>query len=119
MDACRKPLCFVEYRRSGAGMEASMEDRLKGLRILVVDDNDDARRMLMVALDLEGALVTTARSGDEGYEVFQHLRPNVVVSDLSMPDGDGTEFVRKVRALEATLAGRVPAVAVTAYSTEL
>jgi CheY-like chemotaxis protein len=112
------PDAFGTFSLPERGRGGILSRQLEGLRSLVVDDNDDARRMLMIALDQYGARVTTAHSSAEGLEIFESLRPNVIVSDISMPGEDGHSFIANVRALEATRAGRVPAVAVTAYATE-
>src|SRR5438874_2444932 len=73
---------------------------LKGLRVLVVDDDADAREMLTMILEEAGADVTAASSADEAVAVFEGLRPAVVVSDIGMPGGDGYSLIRRLRALE-------------------
>lgn len=91
---------------------------LTGIRVLVVDDEADARYLLQAALVEGGALVATARSAAEGLEEMQRFRPDVLVSDIGMPDEDGYTFLRKVRALPADEGGAVPAIALTAYARE-
>jgi PAS domain S-box-containing protein len=91
---------------------------LKGLRVLVVDDDADAREMLTMMLEEAGADVTAASSADEAVAVFEGLRPAVVVSDIGMPGGDGYSLIRRLRALEGDCAGAIPAVALTAYARE-
>ena len=84
---------------------------LKGLRVLVVDDDADAREMLTMMLEEAGADVTAASSADEAVAVFERLRPAVVVSDIGMPGGDGYSLIRRLRALEGDGAAAIPAVA--------
>jgi CheY-like chemotaxis protein/two-component sensor histidine kinase len=91
-------------------------DRLDGLRILVVDDEQDTREMLKAGLGQCGAVVTTAGSVAEAIGEIQEAPPDVLISDIGMPDEDGYDLIRKVRALTAEGAGRVPAIALTAYA---
>jgi PAS domain S-box-containing protein len=89
---------------------------LKGLRILIVDDEDDAREMLRRLLEGCGAELFTARSAVEGLAQVEARLPDVLISDIGMPEVDGYEFLRRVRALPAAAGGRVPAVALTAFA---
>ncbi len=89
---------------------------LTGVRVLVVDDEPDARELLRAVLAEAGALVETARSAAEGLEVLQRFQPNVLVSDIGMPDEDGYAFLRRVRSLPR--GGAIPAIALTAYARE-
>lgn len=91
---------------------------LVGIRVLVVDDEADARDLLQAVLVEGGALVAAARSAAEGLEEFQRFRPDILVSDIGMPDEDGYTFLRKVRALPDADGGVVPAIALTAYARE-
>ena len=85
-------------------------------RVLVVDDESDAREILDETLTQFGAEVRTAASTSEGIDVFQHWRPDVLVADIGMPLEDGYELIRRVRALEQRQDRMIPAVAVTAYA---
>jgi len=87
---------------------------LAGVHVLVVEDTDDSREMLRVALEYCGALVTTAASAEEAKRVLATLRPHVLVSDIAMPD-DGLELIREVKTVAATKGLRIPAIAITAY----
>lgn len=95
-----------------------MSSRLQGLRILVVDDNDDGRLLLAVHLQLAGASVTAVAGVDEAMGVVRASVPDVIVSDLYMPAKDGIELVREVRTLEAGSARRIVAILVTGASEE-
>ncbi|HVS66553.1 MAG TPA: ATP-binding protein [Thermoanaerobaculia bacterium] len=91
--------------------------RLDGVRVLVVDDETDARRVLVMVLEQVGAIVTAVSSAREAIEVIPEARPDVLVSDLGMPDQDGFDLIRHVRdhGHDATA---LPAVALTAYVRE-
>jgi CheY-like chemotaxis protein len=91
-------------------------ERLDGLRILVVDDEEDARELLAAGLGQCGAEVVTASSAPEALEALAGGKFGVLVSDIGMPGEDGYELIRKVRALPSESGGRTPAVALTAYA---
>ncbi|HUF94302.1 MAG TPA: ATP-binding protein [Candidatus Limnocylindria bacterium] len=88
---------------------------LLGLRVLIVDDDRDTRRLLAATLGDMGAVVSTVGSTREAMESFVRDTPDVIVSDIRLPGEDGYAFIRKVRALPPERGGRTPAVAVTAY----
>jgi len=87
-----------------------------GLRVLVVEDSRDARDLIRAILEQCGAAVTTAASAAEALALFRRDPPDVLLSDIGMPDEDGYALVRAVRALPAERGGRTPAVALTAYA---
>jgi len=89
---------------------------LTGLRILIVDDDDDSRFYISTVLETDGAAVTSVTSAATALEILPHLRPHVLVCDIAMPGEDGYALIRKVRVLEASRGGRVPALALTAYA---
>jgi signal transduction histidine kinase/ActR/RegA family two-component response regulator len=88
---------------------------LDGVQVLVVDDDPDSLQVMGVMLTKQRANVQTVSSVAEALEVLQWYRPDVLVSDLAMPDEDGYALIRKVRALETPRDKRIPAVALTAY----
>ena len=90
---------------------------LSNLTIVVVEDHDDARRYLGLFLDRLGANVVVARNGFEGLEAIKNNRPNMVVSDIDMPEMDGFELLREIRALGSEAGGSVPVIAMTAFVT--
>jgi PAS domain S-box-containing protein len=100
-------------RRSSAPPRSGMLD---GLRVLVVDDDRDAREVLEEALTSVGGLVRAADSAADGLELVRSFRPNVIISDVGMPDEDGYSFMRHVRELGARQGGDVPSVALTGYA---
>jgi len=89
---------------------------LDGLRLLVVDDDRDAREVLEEALTGAGCSVRAADSAAQGLEVVQSFRPHVIVSDVGMPNEDGYSFMRHVRELGARQGGDVPSIALTGYA---
>jgi PAS domain S-box-containing protein len=89
---------------------------LDGLVVLVVDDEPDARELLQHFLESAGARTALAASVDDAMEVLSHAElPDIIVSDIGLPDRDGYEFMRRVRRLRGPVAD-VPAAAVTALS---
>jgi hypothetical protein len=85
--------------------------RLDGVRVLVVDDNTDTREMLATVLDEQGAVTAVAGSAAEAIASMLVTRPDVLVSDVGMPNEDGYSLLRKVRAIAP-----IPAIALTAYT---
>jgi two-component system CheB/CheR fusion protein len=90
--------------------------RLRDLRVLVVDDELDARELLSSILTDYGAEVKSCASAAEALQTLDEWQPDVLVSDIGMPREDGYTFMRKVRARDPERGGRIPAVAVTAYA---
>jgi signal transduction histidine kinase len=88
--------------------------RLDGLRVLLVDDEEDARDLVATMLASAGAVVTVAGSATEAWALLAHHLPDVLVSDIGMPGEDGHALLRKVRASPRLC--RLPALALTAYA---
>ncbi len=88
---------------------------LAGLRVLAVEDDESTLDALTELLSLRGAEVTPAASVNEALEILQELDPDVLVSDIGMPERDGYELIREIRALGHDAAD-LPAVAVTAFA---
>jgi PAS domain S-box-containing protein len=91
--------------------------RLRGVRVLVVDDRDDALELTALILRGEGADVKTATAARRAYEIVEGWRPDVLVSDLAMPDADGFMLLHGLRAALAAQGAPLPAVALSAYGT--
>lgn len=89
--------------------------RLDGLLILVVDDEIDSRQMLVQALTMFGATVITGSSAKEGLQEIEGKNPDILVSDIGMPEEDGYSLIRKVRDLPNEKSN-IPAIALTAFS---
>ena len=91
-------------------------ERLDGLKVLVVDDEADTRELLKVGLGRCGAEVWVASSAQEALEAIENAKPDLLISDIGMPDEDGYALIKRVRALSVESGGRVPAIALTAYA---
>jgi CheY-like chemotaxis protein len=91
---------------------------LEGVRVLVVDDQPDARELLSVVLSFAGAEVTTAGSVVEALNTLVELKPDVLISDIGMPEHDGFTLINRLRSLPKDVGGAIPAIALTAYATE-
>jgi len=90
---------------------------LDGVRVLLVDDDEDSRHVLGYVLEQGGAQVASCASGPEALAQWHGFAPTVIVSDIGMPEMDGHELIRRLRALEReTGRARTPAVALTAFA---
>ena len=99
--------------REEGGLEEA--PRLDGVRVLVVEDEADARHLLAAVLQKRGARVFMAASGAEALEMLERDRPDVLLSDIALQDQDGYDLIRKVRSLSPERGGRIPAAALTGY----
>lgn len=91
-------------------------DRLDGIRILIVDDEADTRELLKQGLEYCGATVRVVGSAAEALNAMMATVPDVLISDIGMPGVDGYDLIRQVRGLPAERGGKVPAIALTAYT---
>lgn len=89
---------------------------LNHLRILVVDDEADTRALLQATLSQRGASVKTAESAAEAFRLFEEWTPEILVSDIGMPDEDGYSLIGRIRSLGTEQGRQVPAIALTAYA---
>jgi signal transduction histidine kinase len=113
----------------GAHLESCANERqpasgepleLAGLSVMIVDDERDAREVLVAMLELRGAEVIAASSAAEAVEALAHATnvsmPDVLVSDIGMPGEDGYDLISKIRAMGPERGGNIPAIALTAYA---
>ncbi|SFI08254.1 hypothetical protein SAMN05421753_105153 [Planctomicrobium piriforme] len=100
----------------GAAIKLAAGVRISGLRVLVVDDEPDARLMVKRLLENHQAVVTLAATAGEALEALRHAAFDVLVSDIGMPREDGYSLIRKIRALDPSQGGHLPAIALTAYA---
>jgi PAS domain S-box-containing protein len=98
------------------GAVAAAAPRLEGLTVLVVDDEEDALLLVEELLCERGAKVTAVRSAPEALAALENSKPDVIVSDIGMPEMDGYALLRQIRALPVSRGGRTPAIALTAYA---
>jgi CheY-like chemotaxis protein len=89
---------------------------LTGLRILVVDDNLDARELLRLALTRHGAEVRIGATVRDALDILDQWQPDALVSDIGMPGEDGYDLIREVRSLPDDRGGQTPAIALTGYA---
>ncbi len=101
-------------RRAFASPAADVD--LRGVKVLVVDDEPDARELIRQLLQECHAEVHTASSAREGLATLQRLRPDLLLSDIGMPERDGYQLIRDVRRLAPDDGGRTPAIALTAFA---
>ncbi len=92
--------------------------RLKGLNVLLVDDDEDTLRLITAALSQGEAKVTAVSSAEAALETLKSLSPDVLISDIAMPNEDGYQLLAKVRALDLHRLRFLPVVAITAYARE-
>jgi CheY-like chemotaxis protein len=96
---------------------AQIETRseLENLQILVVDDQPDVCEILTVVLQGSGAKVTAVYSAAAAIKAIAQLQPDILISDIGMPDEDGYTLLGKIRNLDIKQGGQIPAIALTAY----
>ena len=93
-----------------------VSEELQGVTVLVVDDQPDARELIQRVLGDAGAFVHAAADADEAVRLVMLHKPDVLLSDIGMPDADGFELLRRLRALGSEQGGRLPAIALTAFA---
>ncbi|MBE9002467.1 response regulator [Nostoc sp. LEGE 12447] len=92
---------------------------LNGIHILVVDDETDSRDFIAFVLEQDEAIVTAVASGTEALQAIAQSIPNIIISDIGMPQMDGYMLMRQIRTLGLEQGGQIPAIALTAYAGEL
>jgi CheY-like chemotaxis protein len=112
-----RPDADLEAEAEGTRGEAPVAalPPLDGVSVLVVDDDADARTFVCELLEHHGATVVTSDSATDAMRRFRQLRPDVIISDLGMPDEDGYSLIKRVRSLTSHEGGDTPALALTAY----
>ena len=86
----------------------------KGLRLLVVDNDPDTRTLLTFLFEIDGAEIITAASAGDALEIMSFFKPDILISDIYLPDENGCSLLTKVRNLEAKRWRKIPAIALTA-----
>lgn len=112
------PLLNTEPERRQTYNLQQLDPDLTGIRVLAVDDDPDARELLMVLLTQYGAEVVTVASAVDVLAVLPSRKPDILISDIGMPQVDGYSLIQQVRALPAEQGGEIPAIALTAYARE-
>jgi CheY-like chemotaxis protein len=106
------PVMDVRLARGRAGALPSLD----GVSVLVVDDEKDARDVIIAILEQRGARTLEAASVEEALAKLEEERPDVLVSDIGLPEEDGYSLMRRIRALPREKGGAIPAAALTAYA---
>jgi signal transduction histidine kinase/CheY-like chemotaxis protein len=107
----------IEPALTQSGERAGVAE-LHGLRVLIVDDEADARQIIGAMIARMGAEVKTCESAREALQTLEEWRPDVLMSDIGMPGEDGYSLINKVRSLPSERGGHTPAAAFTAYARE-
>jgi PAS domain S-box-containing protein len=98
------------------GIESSTDQKLRNLRILIVEDDPDTQELLKTVLQQHGADVAAVNSATTALAKIGCLKPDVIISDIGMTGENGYELIRKIRSLAPEAGGHIPAVALTAYA---
>jgi len=107
---------FVPALAEDPEPEFERTSSLTGIEVLIVEDSEDTLALLSAIFGKEGAKVTTASSANAALESVKEKRPNLIVSDIGMPDTDGYEFLQHVKVLPGM--DEVPAIAISGYASE-
>ncbi|HEV2834010.1 MAG TPA: PAS domain S-box protein [Pyrinomonadaceae bacterium] len=110
------PLFAEQSKQQLAGADASAELKLKGHRILLVEDDQDTQELLKTVLQGHGAEVTVVSSTADAVREVQRLKPDVIISDIGLPGQNGYELITKIRSMKPEAGGHIPAIALTAYA---
>jgi PAS domain S-box-containing protein len=108
----------AERAPAAVSTDGPVRQTLGGLRLLIVDDEADAREVMRFMLERGGAQVRVADSAAQALDAIREERPDLLISDIGMPVEDGYVLVRRLRAMEEGLGRRLPAIALTAYASE-
>jgi PAS domain S-box-containing protein len=96
----------------------TQDQPLQGIQVLLVDDEPDARDLIVFVLQAAGAIVQATASVQEAFATLQQFRPDVLVSDIGMPEENGYSLMIKIRQQAPEAGGNIPAIALTAYARE-
>lgn len=98
--------------------KANLDLDFNGIKILIVDDEPDNLEFLKFVLETYGASVETATSAPEAFKLFLQDKPDLLISDIAMPEVNGHTLMRQIRALPPKKGAKIPAIALTAYAGE-
>nr|MDZ8039381.1 response regulator [Nostoc sp. CreGUA01] len=115
----RLPLIQQPLESKRDTSDSEICSNLNNVNILVVDDDADTREFIAFLLEQYGANVTAVASADQALATLKESLPDVLLSDIGMPDVDGCMFMRQLRTLPPERGGQIPAIALTAYAGEV
>ncbi|OUL20679.1 diguanylate cyclase [Nostoc sp. 106C] len=115
----RLPLMHNQSQTHEDTQQSELSRDLKGIKILVVDDDTDTREFIAFLLEKHGATITAAASANEALSAFTQFQPDILLSDIGMPEMDGYMLMRQVRSLPPEQGGQISAIALTAYAGEI
>jgi len=117
------PILFDQQRVADADTDSGKSitsgddnEKLKGVRLLLVEDNDDSREMLKVLFEQYDMDVVAVDTAAKALEEFKRAQPKILISDVGLPDEDGYALIGKIRKLPSEQGGLVPAIALTGYA---
>lgn len=107
----------IKDERGDRSLSADLQ-QLKGIHVLVVDDDADMRDLLSFVLQEHDAEITVVASAIEALQILFRAKPDILLCDIGMPDMDGYMLMRQVRAMPPERGGNILAIALTAYAAE-
>ncbi|MHC5598747.1 MAG: PAS domain S-box protein [Nostoc sp.] len=113
------PLIKMHLNSQQIVYQAGDLPELNGLKVLLVDDERDTRELIAFLLEQSGAVVIQAESAMEALRIMPQFQPNLLLSDIGMPEVDGYMLMRQIRAMSPEQGGGIPAIAITAYAGEV
>lgn len=116
VSAQQEQLSAVNQDSTRRFQESENTDSLKGLHLLLVEDDEDSREMLKIMFEQYDMKIAAVASAAEALEAIRQIQPDVLISDVGLPGVDGYELIRKIRLLSPEQGGTVPAVALTGYA---
>ncbi|MBG1241474.1 PAS domain S-box protein [Nostoc sp. NZL] len=113
-------LPLIEIHLNNHQIDKQLDDLpdLNGVKVLLVDDERDTRDLIAFILEQSGAVVIQAASAIEALQAMPQFQPNLLLSDIGMPELDGYMLMRQIRAMPPEMGGTIPAIALTAYAAE-
>ena len=115
----RLPLVKTKLKSNQPDKLDLQELDLTGVRVLTIDDESDSRELLSALLAASGAAVMAVTSAAEFLSALESFSPNILVSDIGMPQVDGYSLLKQVRSLPPERGGQIPAIALTAYAGDI
>jgi len=113
------PLMPIRREENPEEQFSDSASNLQGIQVLVVDDDTDTREVMVFILEEAGASVISVTSASEALAALTKSQPDLLLSDIGMPDMDGYMLMRQVRSLPPEQGGQIPAIALTAYAGEI